>query len=104
MQEYGLKIFNIDKGLFVLTMLMSIRSLQACSEKHLERIFLFGAFKEMLADKPNIKRPYEEYKISNRAKNNISLCRMHTLLYSKCFYLGECHNYDYRLSNVEILD
>ncbi len=45
MQEYGLKIFNIDKGLFVLTMLMSIRTLQACSEKYLERIFLFGAFK-----------------------------------------------------------
>ncbi len=55
-------------GLFVLAMLMSIRSLQACSEKHLEWIFLFGAFREMLADKPNIKQPYEEYKISNRAK------------------------------------
>jgi hypothetical protein len=43
MQEYGLKIFNIDMGLFVLAMLMSIRSLQACSEKRLEWIFLFGA-------------------------------------------------------------
>ena len=43
-------------GLFVLAMLMSIRSLQACSEKRLEWIFLFGAFKEVLADKPNIKQ------------------------------------------------
>ncbi len=68
MQEYGLKIFYTGMGLFVLTMLMSIRSLQACSEKRLEWIFLFGAFREVLADKPNIKRPYEEYKISNRAK------------------------------------
>ena len=104
MQEYGLKIFNIGMGLFILAMLMSIRSLQACSEKRLEWIFLFGAFKEVLADKPNIKRPYEEYKISNKAKNNMPLYRMHTLVYSKCFYLSECHNYDYRLSNVEILE
>lgn len=53
MQEYGLKIFNIGMGLFVLAMLMSIRSLQACSEKRLEWIFFWCL--EMLADKPNTK-------------------------------------------------
>lgn len=54
-------------GLFILAMLISIRSLQAYSEKRLDWMFLFGAFREVLADKPNIKQP-EEYKISNRAK------------------------------------
>ena len=28
---------------------------------------------------------------------------MHTLVYSKCFYLGKCHNCDCRFSNVKVL-
>lgn len=68
MEEIGIKIFEIGMGCLIAAMLASIKSLQACSEKRLEWMFLFGAFRETLADKPNIKRPYEEYKISNRAK------------------------------------
>ena len=47
-------------GLFVLAMLMSIRSLQACRKNRLEWMFCFGAFREVFKDTPNIKEPYEE--------------------------------------------
>ena len=68
MQEYGLKIFNIGMGLFILAMLMSIRSLQACRKNRLEWMFCFGDFREVFKDTPNIKEPYEENKFLNRAK------------------------------------
>lgn len=41
MQEYGLKIFEIGMGCLIVAMLASIRSPQACSEKHLEWRYFF---------------------------------------------------------------
>ena len=45
MQECGLKILEIGIGCLIVAMLTNIRNLQACSEKRLEWMFLFGAFK-----------------------------------------------------------
>lgn len=44
MEEIGIKIFEIGMGCLIVAMLASIRSLQACSEKRLEWMFLFWRF------------------------------------------------------------